>query len=214
MVVYEDSPLVRAIAFGRCLVVDECDKCPLEVVMVLKGIPFSLTSSLFFSFLSTGLLEDGELLLSDGRRCVRDHRMRRDKNIIVIHKDFRVIALANRPGFPFLGNNFFNRLGDCFASHIVSNVDEESELEMLRKYGPRVPEYVLKRVVGLFGDLRRMQEEGTLQYPYSLRELVHVVRHLDEYPNEPLSTVLHNVFAVDLANPSVSVCLWFFLVVL
>ena len=52
-IVYEDSPLVRAVRHGRVLVVDEADKAPVEVVMVLKG-----------------LLEDGFLLLGDGRRVV------------------------------------------------------------------------------------------------------------------------------------------------
>lgn len=29
----------------------------------------------------------------------------------MIHPDFRMIVLANRPGFPFLGNDFFGTLG-------------------------------------------------------------------------------------------------------
>ena len=52
-VVWEDSPLVRAMEHGRIFVLDEFDKAPVEVVVVLKG-----------------LLEDGELLLGDGRRFV------------------------------------------------------------------------------------------------------------------------------------------------
>ena len=31
--------------------------------------------------------------------------------VIESHKDFRVIVLANRPGFPFLGNDFFGAMG-------------------------------------------------------------------------------------------------------
>ena len=31
--------------------------------------------------------------------------------IILVHPDFRMIVLANRPGFPFLGNDFFASLG-------------------------------------------------------------------------------------------------------
>jgi MoxR-like ATPase len=53
-VVWKDSPLVRAIKHGRALVIDEADKAPLEVVAVLKS-----------------LVEDGELLLADGRRILR-----------------------------------------------------------------------------------------------------------------------------------------------
>ena len=32
-------------------------------------------------------------------------------NVIKAHPDFRMIVLANRPGFPFLGNDFFGSLG-------------------------------------------------------------------------------------------------------
>lgn len=32
-------------------------------------------------------------------------------NTIVMHPDFRMVVLANRPGFPFLGNDFFGALG-------------------------------------------------------------------------------------------------------
>jgi hypothetical protein len=36
--------------------------------------------------------------------------------ILRTHQDFRLIALANRPGFPFLGNDFFASLvGVCFV---------------------------------------------------------------------------------------------------
>lgn len=35
-------------------------------------------------------------------------------NAIRAHPDFRMIVLANRPGFPFLGNDFFGALGKSF----------------------------------------------------------------------------------------------------
>ena len=53
-IVWKDSPLVRAVIYGRALVIDEADKAPLEVVAVLKS-----------------LVEDGQLLLADGRRILR-----------------------------------------------------------------------------------------------------------------------------------------------
>jgi MoxR-like ATPase len=126
VVVWEDSPLVRAVQFGRVLVIDEADKAPLEVVVVLRS-----------------LLQDGDMMLADGRRCARAQVLAgapETQSALEIHPGFRVLALANRPGFPFLGNNFFARVGDCFAAHIVGNVDEQSELHMLKSYGPSVPQ--------------------------------------------------------------------------
>lgn len=54
------------------------------------------------------------MILSDGRRIVPSNDVRAQNpstNIIPIHPDFRMIVLANRPGFPFLGNDFFGSLG-------------------------------------------------------------------------------------------------------
>jgi von Willebrand factor A domain-containing protein 8 len=42
-----------------------------------------------------------------------------EENIIKLHPDFSMWVLANRPGFPFLGNNFFREIGDVFASQYV-----------------------------------------------------------------------------------------------
>lgn len=95
--------------------VDEADKAPLEVVCVLKG-----------------LVEDGSMLLSDGRRILSaelaDAFEEQTKallqggdaaaaatagdnpllataadaasRVIRIHPNFKMIVLANRPGFP------------------------------------------------------------------------------------------------------------------
>lgn len=55
------------------------------------------------------------MLLSDGRRIVpATHPLATSgiANIIISHPDFRMIVLANRPGFPFLGNDFFGSLGN------------------------------------------------------------------------------------------------------
>lgn len=98
LVVYDDSPLVNAVKFGHVLVVDEADKAPTHVTCILKT-----------------LVESGEMILSDGRRIVPKHLVEsssyEDNVLIPMHEDFRMIVLANRPGFPFLGNDFFAALG-------------------------------------------------------------------------------------------------------
>jgi MoxR-like ATPase len=116
---YEDSPLVKAVRFGRVLVVDEADKAPLHVTCVLKS-----------------LIESGEMQLSDGRKIVPfDYEATKSEepNLVRMHKNFRMIILANRFSFPFLGNDFFTILGDLLACHPIDNPDPQSEIQMLRK---------------------------------------------------------------------------------
>ena len=90
---WRDSPLVLALRHGRVLVLDEADKAPLEVVAILKS-----------------LLADGHMRLSDGRRVLSPALAaaaeragdaaggaRAHDDVLTIHPEFRVLALANRP---------------------------------------------------------------------------------------------------------------------
>jgi von Willebrand factor A domain-containing protein 8 len=79
MITHSESPLVRAIRHGRVCIVDEADKAPEHVVAVFKS-----------------LAARGELSLPDGRRVVR-RRERSDD--ILVHPGFRLVLLANRPGY-------------------------------------------------------------------------------------------------------------------
>ena len=51
-------------------------------------------------------------------------------------------------------------------------------MSMLRQYGPNVPEAVLEKLVLAFGELRDMADQGLIAYPYSTREVVNMVRHI------------------------------------
>ncbi|KAG0209285.1 von Willebrand factor A domain-containing protein 8 [Mortierella sp. NVP41] len=177
---YDDSPLVKSVRDGYILVIDEADKAPTYVTSVIRN-----------------LLEDGQMVLSDGRRIVSKPTEGSDEEEIVIHPDFRMMVLANRPGFPFLGNDFFREVGDVFSCHAVDNPDAESEMYLLRKYGPDVPEELLLKLTAAFEDLRVLVDEGLLSYPYSTRELVNVVKHMQIYPEEGISRILQNVFDFD-----------------
>ncbi|KAG0296119.1 von Willebrand factor A domain-containing protein 8 [Linnemannia gamsii] len=177
---YDDSPLVKSVRDGYILVIDEADKAPTYVTSVIRN-----------------LLEDGQMVLSDGRRIVSKPTEGSDEEEIVIHSDFRMMVLANRPGFPFLGNDFFREVGDVFSCHAVDNPDAESEMYLLRKYGPDVPEELLLKLTAAFEDLRVLVDEGLLSYPYSTRELVNVVKHMQIYPEEGISRILQNVFDFD-----------------
>jgi len=49
---------------------------------------------------------------------------------------------------------------------------------MLSKYGPSVPQELLHKLVNAFGELRSRADQGLISYPYSTREVVSVVKHL------------------------------------
>ncbi|XP_037937936.1 von Willebrand factor A domain-containing protein 8 isoform X2 [Teleopsis dalmanni] len=189
-VVYEDSPLVKAVKSGHILVIDEADKAPVNVTCILRT-----------------LVENGEMTLSDGRKIVAsgDGEAARAENaaqeIIETHPNFRVIVLANRPGFPFLGNDFFASLGDVFSCHAVDNPSPDSEIYLLQQYGPSVPRKTLATLVNAFGELRSMADDGLLNYPYSTREVVNIVKHLEKFPNEPMSELIGNVLDFDKYQP-------------
>lgn len=42
-------------------------------------------------------------------------------------QNHQVVALANRPGFPFLGNDFFREMGDCCLLQMRSQLGVISE---------------------------------------------------------------------------------------
>ena len=186
MLVWEDSPLVRAIEHGRVLVLDEADKAPLEVTCVLRS-----------------LFSDGQMALADGRR-VAPHGTPPAPGILPIASGFRAIVLANRPGYPFLGNDFFRECGDVLSSHTVFNPDIPSEVQLLQRYGPDVPVNLLKRVAKVFSELRGMSEGGELAYPFSTREAVSLVRHMQAYPNDGLLGAADNIFSFDSHQPQLA----------
>ncbi|KAF9485607.1 hypothetical protein BDN70DRAFT_847463 [Pholiota conissans] len=178
---YTDSPLLRAIKYGRVIIIDEADKAPEHVVAIFRS-----------------LAGQGEMSLTDGRR-VRPSLER--EGDIVVHPNFRLILLANRPGYPFLGNHFLQVLGENFSAHSVSNPDQESERNLIGQLAPELDKDLVLRLVGAFNDLRKGYEHGILNYPYSLRELINLVRHMKAYPSDSLGDALRNVFDFDIYKP-------------
>lgn len=191
IVVYEDSPLVKAVRMGHVLVVDEADKAPTHVTCILKTF-----------------VENGEMILSDGRKIFPSNADQtqvesQSPEAIYTHPDFRMIVLANRPGFPFLGNDFYASLGDLFSCHSVDNPSTDSEIYLLQQYGPNVNEKTLRKLVNAFAELRAMADIGQLNYPYSTREVVNIVKHLEMYPNESEAEVIGNVLDFDRYSPEI-----------
>lgn len=158
---YVDSPLLRAVRLGRVLVIDEVDKAAAPVVAGLAS-----------------LAGRGEMTLADGRRIIPSSHKHSQPNDVIVHPNFRLVLLANRPGFPFLGNPFLRVLGDNFSTYSVANPDQDSEQKVLSGLAPDLEPELLRSLVGAFGDLRKSFESGALSYPFSLRELLAIVRHL------------------------------------
>lgn len=173
----EDSPLLTAVQEGQVLVVDEADKAPREVVCVLKGII------------------DGNSSLPDGRRIVNGGRS--GNGVIAVHPDFRMVVLANRPVWPFQGNDFFAECGDLFSCHAVVNPSLESQVTILQQYGPNVDPKQVRQIAQAFDELRRLAEHGQLAYPYGTRECISVVKHMSRFPQDSVSEALSNVLAMD-----------------
>ncbi|CAG7731784.1 unnamed protein product [Allacma fusca] len=187
VVSFEDSPLVRAAREGHVIVIDEADKAPTHVTCILKT-----------------LAESGEMVLSDGRRIVPQGYVSgantEENKLIKLHPEFRMFVLANRPGFPFLGNDFYSVLGDLFSVHAIDNPSYESEFDLLKRYAPSIDEDYLRRIAKAFGDLRKLADEGTISYPYSTREAVNIVKHIQKYPDDTLAEAVDNVFDFDVYN--------------
>jgi MoxR-like ATPase len=184
VVVFKDSPLVTAARLGHVLIIDEADKAPTQVTAILKC-----------------LIEEDEITLASGKRLYRSLAAKND--FIKVHERFRMIVLANRPGFPFLGNDFFGEVGQLFSCILVENPDKISEMQMLRMYGPSISLKILDRLSSAFSELREMSENGTLLYPYSTRELVGVVRHLERFSSDGVVKALRNTFDFDSYDPDI-----------
>jgi MoxR-like ATPase len=181
-IVYGDSPLVRAAINGRVLVIDEADKAPVEVVALLKG-----------------LIEDGELALPDGRILKYDDY----SGGLKIHPYFRIWALANPAGYPFQGNDLAKEMADVFSCHVVPPLDRRSQEHVLNSYGSRVAPELISTVVSIWQDLESAHKKGVLAYPFSVREAVSVVRHLNEFPSEGLLESIENVISFDRFDEAV-----------
>ncbi|GAA5899817.1 uncharacterized protein JCM6883_005995 [Sporobolomyces salmoneus] len=181
----QETPLLRAIRKGRIIVIDEADKAPPNVVAALAS-----------------LASRGELSLPSGLSVRPSSTANGFKSgDLVLHPNFRLILLANRAGYPFLGNSFLQSLGDNFSTYAVPNPDRDSELAVLSSLAPELPIETLKSLTQAFQDLRIAFEKGTISYPFSLRELLALVRHMKRFP-DPLEDTLRNVFDFDVHSPS------------
>ena len=97
-------------------------------------------------------------------------------DVLVVSESFRMVVLANPPGWPFQGNDFYRECGDVLAAHVIDNPDAASELALVRALAPRAAARAPRALVGAFGRLRALADAGALSYPYSTRELVKLAK--------------------------------------
>lgn len=176
-----------------------------------------------------GLIGDGELVLHDGRRLLSMDRALLDysrsvslgthtekaststefqafcaaNQIVPMHPDFRIFVLANRPGHPFQGNPFFRECGDLFSCHVIENLDTQSEVALLQAFAPNVPVDTVTKLATTFAELRALNDSGVLSYPFSAREAVAIVKHLQAYPQDPTEAAVEDILGFDGMNPQV-----------
>ncbi|KAH8094435.1 ATPase [Aureococcus anophagefferens] len=178
---------------GRCLVVDEADKAPLEVVCILKA-----------------LVEDGDLQLATagGRRRARRRGRRRHA---LIDDAFRMIVLANRLGRPFQGNDFYRECGDAFAPFGADNPEVRPRSRCSRRTRRRARRAGDEaRRPSASWDLAEspqaweQRDEARLAYPTASSL---VCEHLNAFADDGVDAALADVFAFDAHVPPLKVTL-------
>jgi len=68
---------------------------------------------------------------------------------------------------------------------------------LLKSYGPSVSPEVVDQIIAAFGDLRELFDKNLVSYPYSTREAVNIIKHLQKYPQDTLLDSIRNVFDFD-----------------
>lgn len=88
----------------------------------------------------------------------------------------------------------------------MDNPKPQAELAMLKQYGPDVPDATLQKLVAAFGDLRSMADQGTITYPYSTREVVNIVKHLQvrRHMSDTYCSTTQHVFCLVMFSGLVS----------
>lgn len=96
-----------------------------------------------------------------------------------------------------IGNDLAREMADVFSCHNVPAMDVDSNRQILRSYGPNVSSDLIDKVARAWEDLRIAHEKGIVVYPFSLREAVGVVKHLNAFPKDGIQVAVENVISFD-----------------
>lgn len=95
-------------------------------------------------------------------------------------------------------------MADVFSCHHVPAMDMESNRRILKSYGPNVDSEIIDRIVNVWEHLRISHEKGTVVYPFSLREAVAVIKHMNAFPGDGIEQAVENVLAFDRFDASLA----------
>jgi len=83
-------------------------------------------------------------------------------------------------------------------------MDTESHKRILMSYGDSVHPRVIDKIVNVWEDLRVAHQNGTMTYPFSVRESVNVIKHLNAFPDDGIEDAVDNVIAFDRLDRGLS----------
>ena len=95
------------------------------------------------------------------------------------------------------GNDLSREMSDVFSCHNVPPMDIQSHRKILLSYGENVNPRVIDMIVSIWEDLRVAHQSGSLIYPFSVRESVNVVKHMNSFPDDGIEDAIDNVIAFD-----------------
>ena len=97
-----------------------------------------------------------------------------------------------------------------FPSSYILSIHNDVVPWIQAKYAPSVDQETLRKLALSFGELRRLNNEGVITYPYSMRELVNIVSHLEKYSVEVSNVIISFVRPYCLSKEAVlqTVLLW------
>lgn len=114
-----------------------------------------------------------------------------------IHPNFTLWILTRRHTNLSSGHDFLKHAGDSFSMHFVPAVDMETVITDFRQSFPIVEESTIHRIFMLFDELRKLYESGDVDHPFSMSEAIAVVNHLQKYPKDDTSMILHDILDFD-----------------
>jgi hypothetical protein len=83
-------------------------------------------------------------------------------------------------------------------------MDVVSHKCILKSYGDKVSPLLIDKTVNVWEDSRIAQQEGIMTYPFSIRESVNVIKHMNSFPDDGIGDANENVLSFDRLDKALS----------